>query len=125
MPGTKLTITEGSCAPAYNIWTMANVTGPERLRVRSSNNSIPVDERTFQSAAAHWHASLGWVALKIAHVLGNYFYLRDGLQSYVFTQFPMPRRSDDEESRLPSDLDYATQPTDRRKRGAERVPFSC
>ncbi len=36
----------------------------------------------------------------------------------------MPRRSDDEESQLPSDSDYATPPTDRRKGGAERVPFS-
>ncbi len=35
----------------------------------------------------------------------------------------MPRKSDDEESQLPSDLDYVTPPTDRRKCGAERVPF--
>jgi hypothetical protein len=36
----------------------------------------------------------------------------------------MPRKYDDEESLLPSDSDYATPPTDRRKYGAERVPFS-
>jgi hypothetical protein len=35
----------------------------------------------------------------------------------------MPRRSNDEESQLPCDSDYATPPTDRRKCGAERVPF--
>jgi hypothetical protein len=36
----------------------------------------------------------------------------------------MPRQSDDEESPLPSDSDYVTLPTDRRKCGAERVAFS-
>jgi hypothetical protein len=36
----------------------------------------------------------------------------------------MPCQSDDEEGQLPSDADYATPPTDRRKCGAERVPFS-
>ncbi len=65
------------CTSLQYIWTMANVTGPERLK--NSNNSIPIDERTFKLAAAHWRASLGWVALKIAPVLGNHFYLRDWL----------------------------------------------
>jgi hypothetical protein len=36
----------------------------------------------------------------------------------------MPRQSDDEESQLPSDSDYVTLPTDRRKCGAGRVAFS-
>jgi hypothetical protein len=36
----------------------------------------------------------------------------------------MPRQSDDEESQLPSDLVYVTQPTDRRKCGAMRIAFS-
>jgi hypothetical protein len=36
----------------------------------------------------------------------------------------MPRQSDDEASRLPSDSDNVTLPTDRRKCGAERVTFS-
>jgi hypothetical protein len=36
----------------------------------------------------------------------------------------MPRRSDEEESQLRSDSDYDTPPTDRRKCGAERSPFS-
>jgi hypothetical protein len=35
----------------------------------------------------------------------------------------MPRQSDDEESQLPSDSDYVTPPTDRRKCGTERVAF--
>ncbi len=37
----------------------------------------------------------------------------------------MPRKLDDVESQLPSDSDYVTPPTDRRKCGAERVSFSC
>ncbi len=40
------------------------------------------------------------------------------------SQPAMPSRSDEEECQLPSDLEYATQPTDRHKCGAERVPFS-
>ncbi len=36
----------------------------------------------------------------------------------------MPSQSDDEESPLPSDSDNVTQPTDRRKCGAERTSFS-
>ncbi len=36
----------------------------------------------------------------------------------------MPRRSDENDIQLPSDLDYITPPTDRRKCGAERVAFS-
>jgi hypothetical protein len=36
----------------------------------------------------------------------------------------MPRQSDDEESQLPSDSDYVTPPTDRRKCGAVRIAFS-
>ncbi len=36
----------------------------------------------------------------------------------------MPRRSDEEDIQLPSDPDYVTPPTDRRKCGAERVSFS-
>ncbi len=36
----------------------------------------------------------------------------------------MPRRSDEDDIQLPSDPDYITPPTDRRKCGAERVSFS-
>ncbi len=36
----------------------------------------------------------------------------------------MPRRSDEEDMQLPSDPNYITLPTDRRKCGAERVSFS-
>ncbi len=36
----------------------------------------------------------------------------------------MPRQSDEEESQLPSDSDYVTPPTDRRKCWADRVPCS-
>ncbi len=36
----------------------------------------------------------------------------------------MPRQSDDEESQLPSESDYVTLPTDRRKCGAVRITFS-
>jgi hypothetical protein len=36
----------------------------------------------------------------------------------------MPRRSDVDDIQLPSDPDYITPPTDRRKCGAERVSFS-
>jgi hypothetical protein len=36
----------------------------------------------------------------------------------------MPLQSDDEESQLPSDSDYVTPPTDRRKCGAVRIAFS-
>jgi hypothetical protein len=36
----------------------------------------------------------------------------------------MPHQSDDEESQLPSDSDFVTLPTDRRKCGAEHVA-SC
>ncbi len=35
----------------------------------------------------------------------------------------MPRQSDDEESQLPCDSDYANPQIDRRKCWAERVPF--
>ena len=35
----------------------------------------------------------------------------------------MPCRSDEEDIQLPSDSDYVTLPTDRRKCGAERVAF--
>ena len=35
----------------------------------------------------------------------------------------MPRRSDEDDIQLPSDPDYITPPTDRRKCGAERVSF--
>jgi hypothetical protein len=35
----------------------------------------------------------------------------------------MPRQSDEEESQMPSDSDYVTPPTDKRKCGAERVAF--
>jgi hypothetical protein len=41
-----------------------------------------------------------------------------------FTQSAMPRRSDEDDIQLPSDPDYITPPTDRRKCGAERVSFS-
>jgi hypothetical protein len=36
----------------------------------------------------------------------------------------MPRQSDDEEGQLPSDSDYVTPPTDRRKCGAVPIAFS-
>ncbi len=36
----------------------------------------------------------------------------------------MPCQSDEEDIQLPSDPNYSTQPTDRRKCGAERVSFS-
>ena len=36
----------------------------------------------------------------------------------------MPRRSDEEDIQLPSDPNYITLPTDRRKCGTERVSFS-
>jgi hypothetical protein len=36
----------------------------------------------------------------------------------------MPRRTDEDDNQLPSDPDYITPPTDRRKCGAERVSFS-
>jgi hypothetical protein len=36
----------------------------------------------------------------------------------------MPRRSDEEDIQLPSDPNYITPPTDRRKCGAEHVSFS-
>ncbi len=36
----------------------------------------------------------------------------------------MPRRSDEDDILLPSDPDYITPPTDRRRCGAERVSFS-
>jgi hypothetical protein len=41
-----------------------------------------------------------------------------------FTQSAMPCQSDDDDIQLPSDPDYILPPTDRRKCGAERVPFS-
>jgi hypothetical protein len=37
----------------------------------------------------------------------------------------MPRQSDDEESQMLSDSDYATPSTDRSKCGADRVAFRC
>jgi hypothetical protein len=36
----------------------------------------------------------------------------------------MPCRSDEDDIQLPTDPDYITPPTDRRKCGAERVSFS-
>ncbi len=36
----------------------------------------------------------------------------------------MPSRYDEDDIQLPSDTDYITPPTDRRKCGAERVSFS-
>jgi hypothetical protein len=36
----------------------------------------------------------------------------------------MPRPSDEDDIQMPSDPDYITPPTDRRKCGAERVSFS-
>jgi hypothetical protein len=41
-----------------------------------------------------------------------------------FTQSAKPRRSDEDDMQLPSDPNYITPTTDRRKCGAERVSFS-
>jgi hypothetical protein len=51
----------------------------ESERLLNSNNSIPIEQHTFQLAAVHLPASVGSqrASLKIAPVLGYYFNLRD------------------------------------------------
>jgi hypothetical protein len=70
-----LQLLERSFANAGMTFLMACLIDSERLRI--SNNYIPIEQRTFQSAAAYQPASLGRVALKIAEVLGFVFNLRD------------------------------------------------
>jgi hypothetical protein len=93
--------------------------------LQNSNNYIPIEQPTFQSAAAHRPVSLGRAALRIA-ALDDYQYLNLCLTQFnlCFTQSAMPRRSDEDDIQLPCDPDYVTPPTDRRKCGPERVSFS-
>ncbi len=94
----------------------------------SPNTEIHYRLRTFQSATAHLPASWARSAMKIATVgtgwLPFFKFALAHILILCFTQSAMPRQSDEEESQLPSDSDYVTPQTERRKCWAERVPFS-
>jgi hypothetical protein len=94
--------------------------------IRNPNNYIPIEQPTFQSAAAPARI-LGRAGLRIATLRVSrlpYFNLCLTHFNLCFTQSAMPCLSDEEDIQLPSDPDFITPPTDRRKCGAERVSFS-